>query len=118
MQKAMIVMLLLGVMSAPSVFAETCPAASSISQTPEGDGFLYKAPGGWEGESPYADEGDLKTFNFANAMIKPNAVVCGYNGDNKSGVRLTLRKAVTAVEKSDWQDGTCESSNTAMCAFN
>ncbi|MFK0089372.1 hypothetical protein ACIQUS_19025 [Pseudomonas sp. NPDC090755] len=117
MQKTIIAMLL-GVLSATSVQAQTCPAVSSISQTPKDVGFLYKAPGGWEGESPNADEGDVKTFNFANALIKPNAVVCGYNGDNKSVVELTLEKAVTAAEDFHWQDGTCEGSDPAKCAFN
>ncbi|MFK8332392.1 DUF3757 domain-containing protein [Pseudomonas sp. BJa5] len=117
MPKAMIATLLIGFMSAAPANAGTCPAAASISQAPKGLGFSYSAPGGWEGESPSADEGDLKTFTFANASIKSDAVVCKYKGDNQSSISLTLKKSVMPVGGSSWQGGTCAGSDPAECAF-
>lgn len=117
MPKAILATLLFGVMSATPANAGTCPAVSSIEQTVKDFGISYRAPGGWEGGSHSAVDGDLKTLAFEKALIKSDTVECWYSSDNKSSVSLTLKKSVIPVGGSSWQGDTCARSDLAECAF-
>ncbi|MFJ4156852.1 hypothetical protein ACIPZF_18895 [Pseudomonas sp. NPDC089752] len=111
MRKLMILSAFASIAYAGGALADACPKASDITQMPMNHGFAYKAPGGWTGENPGADENDIKSFKFTAVKVNPNVVLCDFEGDgNFSGVRMNLRESKTP-DKGDWKDGFCKSTN-------
>ncbi|KPC23625.1 Transmembrane protein [Pseudomonas syringae pv. cilantro] len=103
-----------------------CPAVTEITQSPEGNGYLYKAagPGGqaWGGENPMTDEVDLEKLKFTVAAVRSNAkgeyfVACDYEGLKKDGVRLIFKtQAVPNTSGAGWKNE-CKADDPKLCAF-
>lgn len=97
--------------------AQSCPAASEITQKPlDGGGYAYQAPGGWSGDNPFADQDDLKSFKFTAVKLKENVVLCDYEADAQGGARMALRES-RQPDKGNWNDGFCKSANPVDCTF-
>ena len=102
--------------AATAATAATCPAPGSITQSAAGTGFNYAAPGGWKGENPMADEGDLKGFKFDSAKVTDSAVVCRYISGDEGFVSLSLQGA-KSPDGSGWKDKACAGGDVSSCAF-
>jgi hypothetical protein len=102
---------------AGNAMADTCPAASSITQSAQGMGFAYSAQGGWAGDNPMGNEGDIKTFKFTSAKVTPTSVICRYEADEKGGASLSI-KAKKQVSGDNWNsDNECVNGDIAACTF-
>ncbi|CAI3807150.1 hypothetical protein GLGCALEP_04513 [Pseudomonas sp. MM221] len=104
---------------AGGALADSCPNASDITQKPMGQGFAYTAPGGWSGDNPVADEGDIKSFKFTAVKLNTEVALCDFEGSGPmAGARLALREAKTP-DQGDWKDGFCKSgsNNPQDCTF-
>ncbi|MFJ2993508.1 hypothetical protein [Pandoraea sp. NPDC087047] len=111
----------------------SCPAVSSITQTPSGDGFAYTAKVDgiqWKGEHPRATSDMIKDLKFdvAYLLAKQGMVACEYRADPKfgGGLRMVVTRAKSLRASDQWAPETqpggnvlprCSAADPTQCRF-